>query len=106
MPDLGYIFIVTYGRSGSTLLQGILNSIPGYLVRGENRQALRHLYAFHTAAVQERRRQRRGQHAAGPALFRDPDRGLQLRPRRRRTGGLAAPWPLALRAARCYLASR
>lgn len=34
--DLQYVFIVTYGRSGSTLLQGILNSIPGYLVRGEN----------------------------------------------------------------------
>lgn len=30
------IFIVTYGRSGSTLLQGLLNSIPGMLVRGEN----------------------------------------------------------------------
>ncbi len=65
MPDLGYIFIVTYGRSGSTLLQGILNSIPGYLVRGENRQALRHLYAFHTAALQERQRQRRGQRRRG-----------------------------------------
>lgn len=34
--DLQYVFIVTYGRSGSTLLQGILNSIPGYLIRGEN----------------------------------------------------------------------
>jgi hypothetical protein len=65
VPDMGYIFIVTYGRSGSTLLQGILNSIPGYLVRGENRQALRHLYAFHTAAVQERQRQRRGQRRRG-----------------------------------------
>lgn len=31
------ILIVTYGRSGSTLLQGILNSIEGYLVRGENK---------------------------------------------------------------------
>ncbi len=34
--DLQYLFVVTYGRSGSTLLQGILNSIPGYLIRGEN----------------------------------------------------------------------
>lgn len=34
--DLQYVFIVTYGRSGSTLLQGLLNSIPGYLIRGEN----------------------------------------------------------------------
>lgn len=30
------VLIVTYGRSGSTLLQGILNSIDGYLIRGEN----------------------------------------------------------------------
>lgn len=30
------IIVVTYGRSGSTLLQGVLNSIPGVLVRGEN----------------------------------------------------------------------
>lgn len=31
-----HILVVTYGRSGSTLLQGLLNSIPGTLVRGEN----------------------------------------------------------------------
>jgi hypothetical protein len=36
-------FIVTYGRSGSTLLQGVLNALPGYLVRGENYDAMRHL---------------------------------------------------------------
>lgn len=30
------VLIVTYGRSGSTLLQGLLNSIDGVLVRGEN----------------------------------------------------------------------
>ncbi len=30
------ILIVTYGRSGSTLLQGVLNSIDGCLIRGEN----------------------------------------------------------------------
>ena len=30
------ILIVSYGRSGSTLLQGILNSIDGCLIRGEN----------------------------------------------------------------------
>ena len=37
-PTLAYkhILVVTYGRSGSTLLQGLLNSIPGTLVRGEN----------------------------------------------------------------------
>ena len=31
-----YCFVVTYGRSGSTLLQGVLNAIPGYVIRGEN----------------------------------------------------------------------
>lgn len=30
------VLVVTYGRSGSTLLQGILNSIDGCVVRGEN----------------------------------------------------------------------
>ena len=32
----GSVNVVTYSRSGSTLLMGILNSIPGVLVRGEN----------------------------------------------------------------------
>ena len=35
-PKFGALFIVTYGRSGSTLVQGLLNSYPGVLVRGEN----------------------------------------------------------------------
>lgn len=30
------LFIVTYGRSGSTLLQNLLNDLPGYAIRGEN----------------------------------------------------------------------
>lgn len=36
MPKDGYVFVVTYGRSGSTLTQSLLNSIPGYCIRGEN----------------------------------------------------------------------
>ncbi len=35
-PTDGYVFVVTYGRSGSTLTQSLLNSIPGYCIRGEN----------------------------------------------------------------------
>lgn len=30
------LFIVTYGRSGSTLLQNMINALPGHLMRGEN----------------------------------------------------------------------
>ncbi|MBN2700260.1 MAG: sulfotransferase [Methylothermaceae bacterium] len=30
------ILIITYGRTGSTLLMGLLNAIPGVLIRGEN----------------------------------------------------------------------
>ena len=35
-PTKGYVFVVTYGRSGSTLTQNLLNSIPSYCIRGEN----------------------------------------------------------------------
>ncbi len=31
-----HVFVVTYGRSGSTLVQGLLNALPRTLVRGEN----------------------------------------------------------------------
>jgi hypothetical protein len=60
-PDghLGHLFIVTYGRSGSTLLQGVLNSIPGYLIRGENDGAVYHLHQFHAACTQKKRRLRK-----------------------------------------------
>lgn len=39
-PSHGYVFVVTYGRSGSTLMQKLLNSIDGYCIRGENNNAL------------------------------------------------------------------
>lgn len=42
-PSEGYVFVVTYGRSGSTLLQSLLNEIDGYCIRGENENALFHL---------------------------------------------------------------
>lgn len=54
--DLGYLFIVTYGRSGSTLLQGLLSSIPGYLIRGENAGVVYHLFQFHNTVMQRRRK--------------------------------------------------
>ncbi|MEP1963719.1 sulfotransferase family protein [Tateyamaria sp.] len=48
MPDISkgpdrFVFIVTYGRSGSTLLQNLMNAIPGYQIRGENNNALLHM---------------------------------------------------------------
>lgn len=42
-PVDGFLFVVTYGRSGSTLTQNLLNAIPGYCIRGENGNALYHL---------------------------------------------------------------
>lgn len=45
-----YIFIVTYGRSGSTVLQSQLQAIPGYFVRGENMNVLYSLYQASVAA--------------------------------------------------------
>lgn len=42
--DYKYVFIVTYGRSGSTLLMSLLNTIPGYRISGENYNALYRLY--------------------------------------------------------------
>lgn len=42
-----FLFVVTYGRSGSTLLQGILNSIPQYVIHGENNNALYYIFKAH-----------------------------------------------------------
>lgn len=39
-----YVVVVTYGRSGSTLVQGLLNTIPRTLVRGEHSFWLVHLF--------------------------------------------------------------
>jgi len=39
-----YVFVVTYGRSGSTLLQGLLNALPRVVVRGENSLFVLQLY--------------------------------------------------------------
>jgi Sulfotransferase family len=57
-PGLQYVFIMTYGRSGSTLLQGILSSTPGVLIRGENGGAVYELFRFHRKAIRHRDRLR------------------------------------------------
>ncbi|WP_323793721.1 sulfotransferase [Nocardioides sp.] len=55
-PELSYLFVMTYGRSGSTLVSGLLNALPGYLIRGENEHALHHLFSYHRtlAGLKER----------------------------------------------------
>lgn len=44
--ELQFLTVVTYGRTGSTVLQSALNSLPGVLVRGENYSALRGLREY------------------------------------------------------------
>lgn len=44
LTDFTFIVVVAPGRSGSTLVQGLLNEIPGTLVRGENDLYLHGLY--------------------------------------------------------------
>ena len=60
MDRVQHVFIVTYGRSGSTLLQTVLNGIDGYCIRGENNNVLLPVYR----AVQRLRRARQ-RHMAG-----------------------------------------
>jgi len=47
-----FLLVVTYGRSGSTLLNGILNSIDGYKIVGENNDAYTHLMKFYNCMIQ------------------------------------------------------
>lgn len=39
-----FVFIVTYGRTGSTLLQKLLNTIPGVYIAGENHDVVGGLF--------------------------------------------------------------
>lgn len=52
--DYRYVFILTYGRSGSTLLMGILNSLPHYCIRGENNNVLYRLFEAHKSLTKAR----------------------------------------------------
>lgn len=53
-PIRKYVFIVACGRSGSTLLMGILNAIPHYCIRGENDGALHHLFVIYDSLMTRR----------------------------------------------------
>lgn len=52
--DRRFAFIVTYARSGSTLLQKIIASIPGSHFNGENHDTLAGLYASYRSACMTR----------------------------------------------------
>lgn len=52
---VGSLFVVTYGRSGSTILSKVLNSIPGAEIKGENFHALLPIFE----AIQRARRTKR-----------------------------------------------
>jgi hypothetical protein len=41
-----YLAVVTYGRTGSTVIQAALNALPGVRIRGENYAALRGLRQY------------------------------------------------------------
>ena len=49
-----HVFIVTYGRSGSTVLQRVLQSIDGYFIRGENNHTLYPMYLAYRRAYEAR----------------------------------------------------
>jgi Sulfotransferase family len=56
-PDpLRFVFVVAYGRSGSTLVQGLLNALPRVLVRGENNFYVLPIYQSMVLARRFRRR--------------------------------------------------
>lgn len=62
IADYRYVFVVTYGRSGSTLLMGLLNTIPGYRINGENYNALYRLYQADLAIARSLEKGRGRQH--------------------------------------------
>lgn len=49
-----HVFIVTYGRTGSTLLQGVLNACPGVTIHGENGGFFYYLYKAYESALRSR----------------------------------------------------
>jgi hypothetical protein len=54
-PRFDRVFVITYGRSGSTLLQCLLNALPGYRIYGENDGFLFKLQASYEALVSAHR---------------------------------------------------
>lgn len=63
---IGHLFVVTYGRTGSTALQNVLNSIPDFLIRGESGGALNHLAKSIMSIENGQNSQRRTDNPAHP----------------------------------------
>lgn len=59
-----FTIIVSHGRSGSTLLQGVLNAIPGWRIQGENGNFIHDLYR--SCAALDRARREAGTEAFRP----------------------------------------
>lgn len=64
LDDYRFVFIITYARSGSTLLQSLVNTAPGMQLRGENTNALLHIYRACSAIGKTAQRGRKDRTAA------------------------------------------
>ena len=58
--DLKFLTIVTFGRSGSTILQSALNAHPGVIIRGENYNAFTGLWRYWTSIQDSAQRHHSG----------------------------------------------
>ncbi|SPF77418.1 hypothetical protein ALP8811_02445 [Aliiroseovarius pelagivivens] len=58
--DKSFVLVVTHARSGSTLMQGILNRAPGWHIHGENANVLYHQYREQLAARKIKKHQKHG----------------------------------------------
>lgn len=74
------VLIITYGRSGSTLLQGLLNSIEGCVVRGENYNLCHGLFLSYRALQKTKAQPCNGDKSSDPwfgAVWLDEQRFLE-----------------------------
>lgn len=53
--DRKFVVVLAVGRSGSTLLQGVLNALPGFLIRGENFGFMHGLYSSYLSLQRAKR---------------------------------------------------
>ncbi len=51
--DFRYLVVLSFGRSGSTVIQAALNSQPGVVIRGENMGVAAHLFRTYRSVVEQ-----------------------------------------------------